>query len=214
MIHDGVFSHLPATGVLLASASPRRVQLLEQMGLRAVSAPMEIDESIRSGEDPGEYVARMSTSKCRAALEHGAIWLQERPTERVLLAADTIVVAGGAILGKPASDRAAADMLRSLSNTTHQVMTSVTAHAGVARQSVLSVAKVRFKSLTEQDIAAYVDSGEGRDKAGGYGIQGIGGIFVEHISGSYSAVVGLPIAAVEQLLVDLGIDTWRLRGYG
>lgn len=214
MSHDDVFQNLPATGVLLASASPRRLQLLEQMGLRAVSAPMEIDEAVCAGEDPGEYVARMSITKCCAALERSASWLQERPTQRVLLAADTIVVAAGAILGKPASDGAAADMLRALSNTTHQVMTSVTAHVGDTQRSVLSVAQVRFKTLTEQDIAAYVASGEGRDKAGGYGIQGIGGIFVEHISGSYSAVVGLPIAAVEQLLVDLGIDTWRLRGYG
>lgn len=211
MSSGAVPTGLPQEGVLLASASPRRLQLLQQMGLPVAAWPAEVDEAVAAGETPRTYVSRMSQRKCAAACAAHEAWLLAPGRERVILAADTIVVAGGEIIGKPDNEAAAIAMLTTLSGNVHEVMTSVTVACGQCRQSALSVAQVRFRSLSQQEIRAYVDTGEGRDKAGSYGIQGIGGIFAEHISGSYSAVVGLPIATVEKLLTEMGIDTWRLR---
>ncbi|MFK7912961.1 MAG: nucleoside triphosphate pyrophosphatase [Pseudomonadales bacterium] len=203
---------LPTAGIVLASQSPRRLQLLQQMALPVVAMPVDIDETPYRQEAPATYVARMSDSKCAAARPLVAPWLTDGDSEpRLLLAADTIVVSGGQILGKPRDVPAAKAMLTQLSDAEHQVMTSVTIASAHALRSAVSVATVRFRALTPADIDAYVATGEGLDKAGSYGIQGIGGIFAEHISGSYSAVVGLPIATVETLLTDMGIDTWRLR---
>lgn len=203
---------MPRAGVVLASQSPRRLELLQQMALPVCAMPVDIDETPMAGEAPEVYVARMSSSKCTAGKVRVAQWLASGgPGPRVLLAADTIVVSGGQILGKPKDSQAAKAMLQQLSDAEHLVMTSVTIATAAARRSATSVAKVRFRRLHSAEIEAYVATGECLDKAGSYGIQGIGGIFAEHISGSYSAVVGLPIATVETLLTDLGIDTWRLR---
>lgn len=200
---------------MLASASPRRLQLLRQMSLPVVATPVAIDETPEPGEAAETYVTRMSQTKCSAGREVVADWLAASASapqrQRVVLAADTIVVSGGQILGKPEDERSATAMLQQLSDAQHQVMTSVSVASDAAQRSALSTATVRFRKLQAAEIAAYVATGEGQDKAGSYGIQGIGGIFAEHISGSYSAVVGLPIATVETLLTDMGIDTWRLR---
>lgn len=203
---------LPRAGVVLASQSPRRLELLQQMALPVVAMPVDIDETPRVGEAPGAYVGRMSSSKCAAGQARVADWLAAGNSQlRALLAADTIVVSDGQILGKPTDFPAARTMLQQLSDAEHQVMTSVTIATAAARRSAVSVASVRFRALDPAEIDAYVATGECLDKAGSYGIQGLGGIFAEHISGSYSAVVGLPIATVETLLTELDIDTWRLR---
>ena len=204
---------LPNAGVVLASASPRRLALLRQMALPVVARPADIDETPLEGERPKDYVARMSRIKCAAGQALVSGWLAEDPASRVILAADTSVILDGQILGKPDSPDAAKAMLTQLSGNQHEVMTSVSTASAMGERSALAVAIVRFRALSARDIEAYIATGEGLDKAGSYGIQGIGGIFAEHISGSYSAVVGLPIATVETLLTELGIDTWRLRSY-
>ncbi|MEM1230091.1 MAG: Maf family protein [Pseudomonadota bacterium] len=202
-----------AAGVLLASGSPRRSELLSQIALPHVVAPVPVDETPQPAERPGDYVLRLSRANCAAAVAAHQAWLQSGP-DRVVLAADTTVVLDDEILGKPVDDDDGRAMLSALSGRTHEVMTGVTLHDGVSEVSELTVVQVQFRALAVHEIAAYVASGEGRDKAGGYGIQGIGGIFASQISGSYSAVVGLPVESVETLLRALEIDPWRLRSYG
>lgn len=185
--------------LILASQSPRRRQLLAQIGFSAGVQPSHIDETPRTGEPPAEYVLRMAREKaaaCPAAGRHDA----------VVLAADTAVVLDGKILGKPATRREAADMLRGLSGRAHQVMTAIAlVWEGRARQQVV-VSDVHFAALNEEQINRYLDSGEADDKAGAYGIQGRAATFVSHLSGSYSAVVGLPLFEVAQLLREWGVE--------
>lgn len=200
-------------GLLLASGSPRRRELLAQIGLPFHVAPVPVDETPQPGEAARDYVSRLAAAKCRAAAEVFASWLVPGQP-RAILAADTTVVLDGQILGKPVDDAQARTMLAELSGRTHEVMTALTLCNASDTVSEAVAVQVRFRALTHHEIEAYVRTGEGRDKAGGYGIQGIGGIFAEQINGSYSAVVGLPVASVETLLQALGIDSWRLRGYG
>ncbi len=200
-------------GLLLASGSPRRRELLEQVGLPLCVAPVPVDETPMSGEGARDYVSQLSAAKCQAAARVYGHWLAGG-AQRAILAADTTVVLDGKILGKPEDDAQARTMLAELSGRSHEVMTSLTLCSASDRVSETLSVQVRFRALTQHEINAYVLTGEGQDKAGGYGIQGIGGIFAEQINGSYSAVVGLPVASVETLLQALGIDSWRLRGYG
>jgi septum formation protein len=187
--------------LLLASASPRRAALLRQIGVPFEVVRPEVDETPASGEPPAAYVERMARCKVAAGARHG--W--------VTLAADTAVVLDGRILGKPRTRDEAVAMLESLGGREHQVRTAIAlTDARVTHAEVVTTA-VRFVPVDRRLAAAYWATGEGADKAGGYGIQGIGGILARSINGSYSAVVGLPLAETELALNRFGIDTWRCR---
>lgn len=189
---------------MLASASPRRLELLAQIGIVPDAVvPAEIDESPRKGESPRAYVARMAAEKAAAvAAAHPG----------VVLAADTTVVAGRRILGKPASESEAADFLRLLSGRRHRVLTAVTVTAeGRARHRLVETT-VRLRQLSPAEIAAYVAGGDWRGKAGGYGIQGPAGAFVPWMQGSFTAVVGLPLSETSVLLSACGIAPAAAKG--
>ncbi|QYK13331.1 Maf-like protein [Shewanella rhizosphaerae] len=188
--------------LVLASSSPRRRELLAQVGLgdsefafEALSA--DIDESHRAGESADEFVVRLAIEKAQAGL---ALWGQ---AGAVVLGSDTIVVLDGEILGKPKDEQDARQMLSALSGKRHSVMTAVAVTDGERTLSRLVETKVQFCGLTEQAILAYIATGEPMDKAGAYGIQGLGGCFVEAIDGSYSAVVGLPLVETRALLAEI-----------
>lgn len=186
----------------LASASPRRRELLEQIGVPVQVVRCAVDEQVLPGELPEQYVQRVTRAKVLAGVA-------QAPLDAVVLAADTAVVLDGQILGKPADREHAMRMLRALSGREHQVMTAVAVMRGAEVQLQLVATQVRFRPLTEAQMAAYWETGEPVDKAGGYGIQGLGAVFVEHVSGSYSAVVGLPLMETAVLLDDFGIRCWR-----
>lgn len=182
----------------LASSSPRRQELLAQLELPFGTVAPEIDESRLAGESAVDYVQRMAKEKAAAGLaqvQAGAL----------VLAADTVVVLDGQVLGKPASAAEAAATLRQLSGRSHQVMTAFALQRGQDCRVQLVSTEVRFAPLSEADIAWYWSTGEQQDKAGGYGIQGKGGIFVEAINGSYSNVVGLPLAELKAGLQNFGL---------
>ncbi len=185
----------------LASGSPRRAQLLEQIRIPFHVRAPDVDESPRPREAPAAYVERMARTKARAVPADGG----------VVLAADTVVVLDGQILGKPGDGEEAVRMLTSLGGRAHQVLTAIAVTDGRRVASEVVACRVRFVPVDEALARAYWRTGEGADKAGGYGIQGIGGILAESIEGSYSAVVGLPLAETERLLVRFGVDTWRHR---
>lgn len=186
--------------VHLASQSPRRRQLLEQLGvaftvlLPADAARAELLEAVRPGEAPRRYVRRVTGLKLEQALAQCA------GGEGVVLCADTTVAQGSGILGKPGDAAQAAGMLRRLSGRTHRVLTAVALAAGDVRLADVSETRVRFAELTGADIRHYVASGEWQGKAGGYAIQGLAAQFVAHISGSYSGVMGLPLFETAALL--------------
>lgn len=187
--------------LILASASPRRAELLTGIGLSFTVQPADIDETPRAGEAACEYVERLAREKALAVA-------QAHPRSLVM-GSDTSVVLDGDILGKPASAAEARAMLGRLSGTTHQVMTAVALVDEGRCRSVVSVTDVTFRELDAAEIDAYVASGEPMDKAGGYGIQGLGGIFVSNLQGSYSAVVGLPLQETAALLAQAGHPVWR-----
>jgi septum formation protein len=182
--------------LVLASASPRRADLLTSAGFLFEVRPVEVDESLRPGEGAANYVRRLAGMKAETAAE-------PLRADEIVLGADTTVVVDGGILGKPRDDKDAAVMLRQLSGRTHEVLTGVVLRHG--RRTVSDVARtvVQFAPLTDDDLAWYVGSGEPRDKAGAYGIQGLASRFVESIDGSYTNVVGLPVALVARLVRDL-----------
>ncbi|HET7583611.1 MAG TPA: Maf family protein [Gemmatimonadaceae bacterium] len=184
--------------VILASASPRRRDLLDMIGIAHEVMPANIDESYLPGEDPCTHAERL-------AREKGARIAAANP-ESVVISADTIVVLDGAILGKPADADEAARTLRLLSGRTHTVFTAVcVARNGELRSAVEEVA-VRFRALTDEEIAAYVRTGEPMDKAGAYGIQGYGATIVARIEGDYFAVMGLPLMRLILLAREMGLD--------
>ncbi|MFV0680123.1 Maf family protein [Ottowia sp.] len=195
--------------IYLASQSPRRRQLLEQIGVRlqlllpADAAAAEALEQVRGRESPGRYVRRVTALKLDEALKR--LTQQGLPAAPVLCA-DTTVALGAGILGKPADAVDAARMLRRLAGRTHRVITAVVVQAadGVRHEAV-SDSRVRFARLTEADITAYVSSGEWQGKAGAYGIQGRAAVFIEHISGSYSGIMGLPLYETAMLLRRSGL---------
>ncbi|MDX1553536.1 MAG: Maf family protein [Marinobacter sp.] len=187
--------------IVLASASPRRAELLRQIGLSFDVRPADIDETPGAGESAVHYVDRLAREK--------ALAVQANEPNSIVIGSDTSVVLAGKILGKPQDGQDAANMLRQLSGTTHQVMTAVAIASRGACESLVAVTDVRFRRLSEEEIGAYVASEEPMDKAGGYGIQGRGGIFVEELRGSYSAVVGLPLQETAELLAGAGCPVWE-----
>lgn len=196
--------------LVLASASPRRQELLRAAGLTFETCAVDVDESTRPGESASAYVRRLATEKsARAQLSLRQKARQRQPrrlTGRdvpIIIGADTAVVVDGDILGKPRDAADAASMLRRLSGTWHEVMTGVSVRRGPAERGTVEVTRVFFTSLSEKDVTRYLKSGEGRDKAGGYAIQGLASRFIPRIEGSYTNVVGLPVPAVFELLEEL-----------
>ncbi len=189
--------------VYLASASPRRLELLQQLGVPCVVRPADTDETTRPGEPPDEYVRRVAVGKARAVAASVA-----EPSELVL-AADTAVVHDGNIFGKP-SDRAdALRMLAALSGSSHEVYTGVALVGDSTCRHAVSRSEVRFRAIGNAEAAAYWDHGEPADKAGAYAIQGLGAVFIESLHGSYSGVMGLPLYETARLLESFG---YRLLG--
>lgn len=188
--------------IVLASASPRRRELLATVGVDVVVAPVDADEARLPGEPPELYVLRVAGAKL-------ALGLEREPAESVVIAADTIVSLDGDVLGKPADDADARRILSTLSGREHEVTTAVGVASPTARILRAVTTRVRFRELDDDTIDRYVATGEGRDKAGSYGIQGIGSGLVAGITGSYSNVVGLPVAETLAMLVEAGaIGAW------
>ncbi|MCX7627765.1 MAG: Maf-like protein [Methylophilaceae bacterium] len=188
--------------IYLASRSPRRGELLRQIGVAFEVLPADIDETVREGESPEHYVLRLAKEKAETGVRR--ILASGRPILPVL-AADTTVCADGEILGKPENEAAAAAMLRRMSDRWHTVLTAVAVAHGDRMEVALSSTQVEMAPLNEAEIAAYVASGEPRDKAGAYAIQGLAGTFIRRIEGSYSGVMGLPVYETAQLLKKFGI---------
>ncbi|MCW7554110.1 Maf family nucleotide pyrophosphatase [Endozoicomonas gorgoniicola] len=192
--------------IYLASQSPRRQELLQQIGIPFQQLVSEIDETPGGDEAPGDYVCRMAGEKARAGwVEVQARGLPEIP----LLAADTSVVMGSKILGKPNNPEQACDMLLSLSGNCHAVMTAIAVTNGHKTIVRLSTTQVQMTPFDRLRAEAYVATGEPADKAGAYGIQGYGAILVESIRGSYSGVVGLPLQETADVLSEFGITPWH-----
>ena len=191
--------------VVLASASPRRAELLRAAGLTFETMTVDVDEALRPGEASKEYVRRLAREKAARAqriLEGPAEAGHDR--DHIVIGADTAVVIDGEILGKPANDGDAERMLRRLSGRRHDVMTGVSVRKGTVELDRVEVTAVYVNTLSHEDIAWYVASGEGRDKAGSYAIQGLASRFIPRIEGSYSNVVGLPVESVFEMLRALG----------
>ena len=188
--------------IYLASASPRRREILVSLGFQPVLLTAEIDETVLPGEAVEDYVSRMARQKNAAARQLAT--QRGLALAQPLLSADTVVALDNAILGKPRDAAHARELLESLSGREHQVWTAVCVSLGGQTLEAAQRSDVRFKELSEQEIAAYIASGEPLDKAGAYGIQGIGGVLVAHLSGSFSGVMGLPVFETVQLLRQLG----------
>jgi septum formation protein len=189
-----------STTLILASQSPRRKELLEQLGYHFTCLPADIDESVLAQENPEQYVSRLAIEKAR-------VIAKQYDESVVVLGSDTSVVFGTNILGKPASLDECIAILSMLSGQTHQVITAVAVVKGERTEVFVVRTEVDFKVLTEQEISRYWQTGEPQDKAGAYGIQGIAGQFVKQIRGSYSAVVGLPLYETSQLLSLFGVHS-------
>jgi septum formation protein len=185
----------------LASRSPRRQELLRQIGVEFDLLEADVPEHPQGGERPHDYVMRLADEKALAAK---ARMQNEGLAERPILAADTTVVADELVLGKPRDEADATRILASLSGRTHEVLTAVTLLSEGTARRALSVSQVSFGPLGEGDIARYWASGEPADKAGAYGIQGRAAAFISHMEGSYSGVVGLPLYEVSRMLREIG----------
>jgi nucleoside triphosphate pyrophosphatase len=189
--------------LILASASPRRAEILRNAGIPFEVRATLLDESRRPGEWRGDYVRRLALEKARAAAN-----AQQDSGDRLYLGADTVVVAGDEILGKPDSEADARNMLRSLSGTVHEVHTglALVRRPGAMEGVVEEITRVTFAPLSDEDIDAYISTGEPFDKAGAYGIQGIGGRYITGIEGCYFNVMGLPLARLWAFLREFD---WR-----
>lgn len=188
--------------VYLASNSPRRVELLQQIDLNPQRIFIDIDESALENELGLDYVKRVTLLKAYAALEHRQ---KQALPDAPIITADTSVVFQEKILGKPKNAEHAQEILTMLSGHTHQVISSVCVIGSDYCYQDTQITQIQFKHLSPEEIEHYIASGEYRDKAGGYGIQGLGALFVAHLSGSYSGVVGLPLYETTQLLNKAGI---------
>jgi len=186
--------------IYLVSLSPRRRELLHQIGVAHESVRVEVDETPRPGEAPAEYVMRLALAKANAGLEA----TRDRNRRLPLLAADTAVVIDGDILGKPADEAQAVAMMRRLSGRSHKVLTGV-ALIDAERDSRLSISRVSFRPVSEDEAKTYWQTGEPADKAGGYAIQGRGAVFISRLEGSFSGVMGLPLFETAELLRTAGI---------
>jgi septum formation protein len=187
----------PQSTFLLASASPRRRELLDQLGLNFRCQPVDVDETRRRGESPLDFVQRMALEKAQAGLAVS----EGLPA----LGADTVVVVGDEVLGKPRDRADAVRMLGMLSGRTHDVYTAVALAAGHDVALRLSDSRVGFRILNQAELEAYVATGEPMDKAGAYAIQGLAAAFIDRLEGSYSGVMGLPLFETAQLLAAAGI---------
>jgi septum formation protein len=189
--------------IYLASKSPRRRELLRQVGIEfeLLLNDVEVNEDVLPGEAPQDYVARVTRDKAESAR---LIMARRQLPARPVLAADTTVVVDTSILGKPADMQDAIGMMRRLSGRTHQVLTSVAVAYQDQLWQITQSSDVAFAPLSEETIAAYCDTPEPYDKAGGYGIQGPAAVFITHIAGSYSGIAGLPLYETVQLLLQAG----------
>ena len=198
---------MPTDFVYLASGSPRRRELLQQIGVPFRVVEAAIDEAVLAGEAPADYVARLAAAKA------GAGWERNRGAiDGAVLAADTAVVLGGEILGKPKDREDAEGMLRRLSGRTHEVLTAVALRTAGGIRSRISRSEVTFRSIAAAEARSYWESGEPRDKAGAYAIQGRAAVFIAGLRGSYSGVVGLPLFETAELLSEAGVWRWDGRG--
>ncbi|MGR9085952.1 MAG: Maf family protein [Gammaproteobacteria bacterium] len=188
-----------AARIILASASPRRRELLDQIRVPYKVLPVDIDETPKPNESAQDYVCRIASEKSAVCLaRNGEFGLP-------VLAADTVVALGGRIMGKPKDQTDAVSMLKQLSGQTHRVYSAVSIR-GCGHVHALSMTEVTFRKLTDREILVYWSSGEPADKAGAYAIQGLGSVFVESIKGSYSGVMGLPLFETAGLLAQQGIQ--------
>jgi septum formation protein len=186
---------MPKPLIYLASASPRRRELLAQIGIDHEVRPVDVDEREQGGETPAGYVSRLASAKARV------LWNRLRDTERrPVLAADTTVALDGRIFGKPAGLDSLQAMLGALSGRTHEVHTAVALMCTQGLRARLSTSQVTFRELSAAEVAAYWATGEPADKAGGYAVQGRAAVFISHIAGSYSGIVGLPLFETWELL--------------
>ncbi len=199
----------PESPLVLCSASPRRRELIASLEIPFVVVPTEVDETRRGGETPGVYLERIVAAKLAAGLEARELLISRSRQLGGVLVADTIVVApDGALLGKPTSDADARDMIARLDGTTHEVRTRFALASGDSSASApfaqTITTRVAFRPLTPGEIDGYVACGEGKDKAGGYAVQGRAAAFVQGIEGSYTNVVGLPLCEVVVAMRGLG----------
>ncbi|PCJ26233.1 MAG: hypothetical protein COA96_05690 [SAR86 cluster bacterium] len=186
--------------IILASASPRRQQLLEQLGVSFAVESQDIDETIASEESPIDYVQRMANGKAESALQKHAV-----SSQTLILAADTIVVCDKEVMGKPSDQKAAIEMLLTLSGREHHVLSAVTVATLSEKHFIISDSTVRFRTISPEEAKLYWLTGEPVGKAGGYGIQGRAAVFISHLEGSYSGVMGLPLFETAQLLERFGL---------
>jgi septum formation protein len=189
--------------IILASASPRRKELLEKIGLKFVVQPSDTEEAFDSGLEPHELVRQISLKKAKTvAANH---------KNAIIIAADTIGVIGNKILGKPRTLNKAAQMLNEISGRSHLVITGLTVLDTATNKSISRTVDtvVFIKKLNKQEISAYVKTGEPLDKAGAYAIQGMGAIIVEKIEGDFYNVMGLPLQALTEILQEFGVDVWK-----
>ena len=189
--------------IILASSSPRRENILRDIGIRFIKCPADIDESVLPGEKPDKYVRRMAEAKAKK--------IANKKKHKPVLGADTIVLIDGRILGKPKNREQALQYITLLSNRTHSVLTSVALVSRERCKSIVARAEVTFRKISKREAILYWKTGEPKDKAGGYGIQGVGGIFIDRIEGGHGTVIGLPVLETEKLLRLFNVETWRNR---
>jgi septum formation protein len=195
---------MPADFVFLASGSPRRRELLRQIGVAVRLLEIRVDETALSSEQPRAYVERLARAKAEAG------WTRrEAGADAPVLAADTAVFVAGEILGKPQDQPQAARMLQRLSGRSHEVLTAVALKSQSGVESRVSSSVVSFRDISAAEAERYWHTGEPADKAGGYGIQGFGAVFIAHLSGSYSGVMGLPLFETAQLLDAARVPRWN-----
>lgn len=187
--------------IYLASRSPRRQELLGQIGVKFETMEIDVDESVLNGEAPRAYVERLARAKAEAGWRRVE---RDNLPRAPVLGADTTVAVDGRILGKPEDDREAAAMLGALSGRLHEVLTALAVRFGSRVESAISISQIRFKTLGREEIARYLATGEWRDKAGAYGIQGHAARFAAELRGSFSGVVGLPLFETALLLERIG----------
>lgn len=192
--------------IILASKSPRRKELLAQLGVEFICQSADIDETPLLDESPYQYVERLAIEKAQA------VYTLQKNTSTFVIGSDTAVIINNEILGKPVNKKDSTRMLSLLSNNSHQVLTSIALISADIIKTQVVTTQVNFKKLTANEIEAYWQTKEPQDKAGSYGIQGIGGQFVRSINGSYSAVVGLPLYEMASLLNEAGIATIKPLG--
>jgi septum formation protein len=195
-----------SASICLASASPRRGELLRQIGVSYVVQPADLDEAERAGESPAEYVERLARAKAEW------VW-QARQQARLeplpVLGSDTTVTVDGLVLGKPQDEAALLNTFARLSGREHEVLSAVALVTASGIRARLSRTRVGFRIVTSDEARSYWATGEPCDKAGGYAIQGYGAVFIESIAGSYSGVMGLPLAETAELLVAAGVQVWQ-----